>query len=49
MQWTFTCTREEDDGTLAADIDYYCNSSRAEEIGYFDTDRTSIKVVSRTS
>ena len=49
VEWTFTCTREENDGTLPADIDYYCDPSRPEEIGYFvDTDRSNIVIVSRT-
>ena len=47
--WTFTCTRAEADETIPADIDYYCQPSRSEEIGYFvDTDGSSIEIVSRT-
>jgi hypothetical protein len=49
VNWTFSCTRQEADETIPADIDYYCHPSRPEEIGYFvDTDRTSIEIVSRT-
>jgi hypothetical protein len=49
VEWTFTCTREENDGTLPAGIDYYCDPSWPEEIGYFvDTDRSNIEIVSRT-
>ena len=49
VEWTFTCTKAEADETIPADIDYYCHPSRPEEIGYFvDTDRSSIKIVSRT-
>jgi hypothetical protein len=49
VEWTFSCTREENDGTLPADIDYYCHPSRPEEIGYFvDTDRTTIEIIART-
>jgi hypothetical protein len=49
VEWTFTCMREEADETIPADIDYYCQPSRPEEIGYFvDTNRSSIEIVSRT-
>jgi len=49
VEWIFTCTREEADETIPADIDYYCAPSRPEEIGYFvDTDRASIEIVSQT-
>ena len=49
VEWTFACTREEADETIPGDIDYYCQPSRAEEVGYFvDTDRSNIEIVSRT-
>jgi hypothetical protein len=49
VQWTFTCTRAENDGSLPAEVDYLCQPSRAEEVGYFvDTDSSSIEIVSQT-
>ena len=49
VEWTFSCTRKENEGTLPADVDYYCEPSREEEIGYFvDTDQTSVEIVART-
>jgi hypothetical protein len=49
VEWTFSCTRQEADETIPADIDYYCHPSRPEEVGYFvDTDRASIEIVSVT-
>ena len=49
VEWTFSCTTKENDGTLPADVDYYCQPSHDEEIGYFvDTDHTGIEIVART-
>jgi hypothetical protein len=49
VEWTFSCTRQEADETIPADIDYYCQPSRPEEVGYFvDTDRARIEIVSVT-
>ena len=49
VEWTFSCTPMERDESIPADIDYYCDPSRHQEIGYFvDTDRTSIEIVAVT-
>jgi len=43
VEWTFTCTPASNDGTLPADIDYYCHPSRSEEVGYWiETDKVGI-------
>ena len=43
VEWTFVCTAASNDGTLPADIDYYCHPSRSEEVGYWiETDESSI-------
>ena len=49
VEWTFSCTRQANDGTLPADIDYFCQPSRPEEVGYWvDTDRRSIEIVAKS-
>jgi hypothetical protein len=49
VAWAFSCTRAEGDESIPAEIDYFCQPSRADEVGYFvDTDRTSIEIVSAT-
>jgi hypothetical protein len=49
VEWTFVCTPAGNDGTLPADIDYRCDPSRSEEIGYFiETDDSGIEIVARS-
>jgi hypothetical protein len=49
VSWTFTCERAENDGTLLADIDYYCGPSDPEQIGWWiDSDESGVELVART-
>jgi len=49
VDWTFVCTPSHNDGSLPADVDYLCEPSLPEEVGYWlGTDRSGIEIVART-
>lgn len=49
VEWTFVCTEEGRDETIPANIDYICQPSRVNEVGYWiETDESSITIVGHT-